>query len=277
MNNFQSVELDKICLSLREGETQNPIIFFHPIGGSIISYYNFIFKMPTTYTIYGIQSPYLADIHIQPLETVNSMAEFYAHLIAKALSDVPLILIGWSYGGVLAYEVAKILKSKHFIIQSLIMIDACFAFPNHIRRYFQESVVNEEIVLRVFVQDILYSSGLTEINSNKFSISNFEDAISVLSSFNLVKQSGYHFFKQIYHAFKNNITCLLTYKLTSYDGSVNHILADTTVNNIILDPSLWESYVNGESKFFTVPGNHYSIMSKQNSKTLEVINNILNG
>lgn len=80
-----------------EGSTAPSVFLFHPAGGSSVVYQPLMRRLPAEVPVYGVER----------LEgTLTERAAAYLDEIEQYSDGRPVILGGWSFGGVLAYEVA---------------------------------------------------------------------------------------------------------------------------------------------------------------------------
>ncbi|MGW1067467.1 thioesterase domain-containing protein [Streptomyces aureus] len=112
------------CLvRIRSSGTELPVFCFHALPGTVIRYWPFAAALPAQIPVYGLQSQGL-NPKFEPHKTIESMAEAYVTAILSAQHSGPYYLLGYSMGGVLAYEVAAQLRTLGHDIGLLGMIDA---------------------------------------------------------------------------------------------------------------------------------------------------------
>jgi amino acid adenylation domain-containing protein len=97
-------------------------VFFYPGDGFSHCYLPLIDLLPKIDAYVTTAPELLMDKHFIP--SLEALAEFYVHRIMTKLSSKRLHLIGWSFGGVLAYEVARQLHEKDISIKSILMLDS---------------------------------------------------------------------------------------------------------------------------------------------------------
>jgi thioesterase domain-containing protein len=86
-----------------------PLFGIHPAGGHVSSYTHLAREMGVGQPFYGIHSPAL-EPSLTPHESVDSLAAEYAGALDRRV-DGPLALVGWSFGGGVAFEMARRLRS----------------------------------------------------------------------------------------------------------------------------------------------------------------------
>jgi amino acid adenylation domain-containing protein/FkbH-like protein/FkbM family methyltransferase len=129
-------EAIKAELVLLKSGTLGPIILLHPTNGALFQYQHLLAKLAPEYAIYGIKN----EVHLMKLESVLSIKELathYCHLI-KNLTGSP-ILLGWSYGGALAFEMAHQLEQQGLGVKAVVMIDSWAKYDDRLKQrdYYQ--------------------------------------------------------------------------------------------------------------------------------------------
>ena len=108
-------------IAFREGEGRQNLVCVHPAGGTAFCYLALAKVLPEACGVYGLQSP---GIHPgeQTLPSIEAMAESYLAQIDR-LTAAPLILTGLSYGGLVAYEMARRLAADGHPQVTVVLLD----------------------------------------------------------------------------------------------------------------------------------------------------------
>jgi len=106
---------------LKAGTQESPILITHGVGGRA-SFSKLAKHIQTKHAIYGIQAKGVDGIE-QPFEHIEDMAQFYLQALKEVQSKGPYILIGYSFGGLVALEMAQHLSSNGETIALLTLID----------------------------------------------------------------------------------------------------------------------------------------------------------
>lgn len=120
---------------LKKGDAQMPPLFIvHPPNGSLIHYAALIKYLSYDGIIYGIQNP-PNENDFMNFPSIQNLATQYVHLIeAKIKND--FYLMGWSFGGVVAFEMAYQLEKKNQPASCVILLDA---WAKHADRFYEEA------------------------------------------------------------------------------------------------------------------------------------------
>ncbi len=108
-------------IEFRRGTAQSNVVCIHPAGGTAFCYLSLAKVLPEEVGVYGVQSPGLNPGET-PEPTVETMAAAYLRLI-EPLSAQPLLLTGLSFGGLVAYEMARLLAAAGHRQVSVVLLD----------------------------------------------------------------------------------------------------------------------------------------------------------
>ena len=143
---------------LRPG-TGEPIVLVHPVGGALFCYAELVRALPAGRPVAGLAADELLDADRPP--QLPELARHYLDRLRSAGVD-PRVLAGWSFGGVLAHEMARQLTvdgldgaagPNRSDAVPLVLIDA-MPWPAG------EPTWDGATLRRAFVEDLLRSAGL---------------------------------------------------------------------------------------------------------------------
>lgn len=98
-----------------------PLFCIHPVGGDLRCYDNFARAMQHR-LVYGLRAHGL-QAGTTPHTTLDQMIDDYIAAIRAQQPDGPYCLMGWSTGGIFAYEIVKRLLDLGLEVKPLIMVD----------------------------------------------------------------------------------------------------------------------------------------------------------
>ncbi len=99
-----------------------PLFCIHPVGGNVLEYYPLAHQLGLEQPIYGIQSQGLDGIQA-PVTQIEAMATSYIKEIQTVQPDGPYLLVGYSFGGLIAFEIAHQLESRGQKVNLLALLD----------------------------------------------------------------------------------------------------------------------------------------------------------
>jgi thioesterase domain-containing protein/acyl carrier protein len=112
---------------LKPGDSSAPLFVFHGVGGTVVEFAALGRLIDIPGEVYAVQAQGV-DGMLPPLESVEAMAELYLRAIREKQASGPYWLCGYSFGGLLAIEVARRLKAAGEEIALLFLIDS-YAHP----------------------------------------------------------------------------------------------------------------------------------------------------
>lgn len=121
-------------LPLTVASQRPPIFLAHGIGGTILSLVPLAASLESSHAIYGMQAPGVDGL-AEPLNRIETMAQYHLEAIRRVQPRGPYFLIGYSLGGLIALEIARRLSEGGEEIGSLLMLDT---YPD--RRYFSAAL-----------------------------------------------------------------------------------------------------------------------------------------
>jgi len=90
---------------IRSSGSRPPLFFVHPTGGGVLCYSDVAAHLGSDVPFYGLQAR--GHTMGQPIDDVKEMAAYYLEAIRSVQSQGPYYLGGWSFGGVVAFEMAQ--------------------------------------------------------------------------------------------------------------------------------------------------------------------------
>jgi thioesterase domain-containing protein len=251
-------------VEIRRGVSRPPFFCVHPVGGNVFCYYELANSLDPALPFYALQASGIENGQ-RPSRSVEEMAAGYIKAIRARQSHGPYLLGGWSAGGVLAYEMARQLRSCGEKIALVALIDS-WAPPREGCRDFDEADL-----ATAFLLDFLRISGIdTSMSKEQFA-----------SHFRSLKQEGqseYLFnelrvrdvlpagtdlrqLQRLMDTFKANHVALAGYRPRDYHGRVVLFRAELEQNDCS-DPLRGWGRLSRRFEIQSVPGDHYSILAR---------------
>jgi phthiocerol/phenolphthiocerol synthesis type-I polyketide synthase D len=106
----------RVLRDVRPGARRPALFTFHPAGGPTSVYRPLVRLLPAEQPVYGFE-------RVDRLHTMEEKAAHYLGLIRELQPQGPYHLLGWSFGGCLAYEVARQLRDAGQAVGFLGLID----------------------------------------------------------------------------------------------------------------------------------------------------------
>jgi acetoacetyl-CoA synthetase len=112
-------------VQLRLGDQAPAIFIAHGLAGTV-QFLELARNIDTEHAIYGIQAKGIDGLE-PPYDAVGDMADYYLSALEQLNPHDPYILVGYSFGGLVALEMAQRLTAKGKRIALLVLLDT---FPH---------------------------------------------------------------------------------------------------------------------------------------------------
>jgi thioesterase domain-containing protein len=133
---------------LRAG-TGVPTVLIHPVGGNVLSYVDLVARLPTGPPVVALP----AD-HLLAGDAPASLPLLAAHYLARLAEAAvrPGVLVGWSFGGVVAYDMARQLAEQGTLCP-VVLLDSMPTLPELVGQ-----VRDETGIVQSFTHDLIRSA-----------------------------------------------------------------------------------------------------------------------
>ena len=251
-----------MVLPLRGQGSLAPLFCAHPAGGLSWNYAGLMRAIDLQRPIYGLQAPGVA--HDVPYAmSIEEMAEDYVGAIRIIQPQGPYHLLGWSFGGAVAYAMACRLQQLGERVALLAIMDS---YPSTDAR--QADSMTEEKLMKEIVPMMGLDLGEA-----------VEGPLDFAAVYAAAKRAG-----QIPPDFderltRRNMEMLLhnarleqQFRAGQYDGDILFFFADKKDKDH-RHPSGWQSYITGKLDIHTVHCKHYEMTEPA---PLQAIGKVLN-
>ena len=108
---------------LQAGGAAPPLWWIHPIGGSALCYRHLVRQLGPGRPLYAIQAAGLDGVEPAAGSIEEMAARYVAELVAVQPAG-PHLLAGWSFGGLVAYEMSRQLQAGGREVRRLVLLDS---------------------------------------------------------------------------------------------------------------------------------------------------------
>lgn len=110
-------------IALKDGSQGPPVFIASGLGGGPAEFFQLVKYMRAPNAIYGLQPKGIEGFD-EPSERIEDMADFYLRAVRRLEPHGPYILIGYSLGGLVTLEMARLLESSGQEVALLVMLDS---------------------------------------------------------------------------------------------------------------------------------------------------------
>ncbi|MDJ0618872.1 MAG: amino acid adenylation domain-containing protein [Calothrix sp. MO_192.B10] len=286
---FQGATIEELASILRhQGENQQwsplvgiqtkgskpPFFCVHPIGGNVLCYADLAHHLGHEQPFYGLQARGLTGKQ-KPRTSIEDMATDYLESIRSVQPQGPYYLGGWSFGGLVAFEMAQMLHSLGEEVALLTLIDTQAPIAQ-----LKQSDIDDVMLAALVAKDLGGNFGKTipiceeqlqqlEPETQLNYILESAKRVAIISPDANLEQ-----IKQILQVYKANIQAFLSYAPQIYPNRITLVQATESSSqayDFLLKkfPQFKQDEFLGWSQFSAQPievhslvGNHYSILSE---------------
>jgi amino acid adenylation domain-containing protein len=112
-----------------------PLFLAHPAGGHVVCYRSLAALLAPRQPVYALQPRGVQDGQT-PLTGLEEMAAYYVDAVRGLQPEGPYRLGGWSFGGVVAWEMARRLEAAGARVELLVLFDTAALTPEGLRLEF---------------------------------------------------------------------------------------------------------------------------------------------
>lgn len=245
-------------VEIKPGSKNLPFFCIHPVGGNVFCYTELAQHLGSNQPFYGLQSVGL-NPEQKPLTSIEEMASCYLDEIRKIQYEGPYLLGGWSFGSIVAFEMAQQLLSQGQQVASLVAIDCKIPDP--------DLVLDDALLAAWFIQDLkanlnsdldLLRLKLDSMDSN----AQLNYILRQAKKLNLVPtDAGSPQIKNLFHVFTENMRAMYRYRPKAYFERFVLFRAREQYRYQDTSQDLgWNQFIPNGAKVHTIPGNHYTIL-----------------
>ena len=246
-----------IMIPLQLNGTLPPLFCIHPGGGLSWGYVNYIRYIGQHRQIYGLQSPgFNGETSYNNLE---DLAKKYINHILQIRSQGPFHLLGWSFGGYLAHEMAVLMQNMGLSVGTLTLLDT---YPSR-KMLLEDSLTDSPVKKARQYNHIETQRQPLEWLRNdvkNFGLANPEQA---LGSLNEREKS------LVIDVTEYNVWLLNGHRLKQFAGDL--LLFEAKDVPYRHDAKLWQPYITGEIKTYDVPSKHGQMTDPKAAKIIGTV------
>ena len=258
-------ESDSSLVLLQPAPAGEPLFWVHPAGGGVLCYMELLRHLPG-HPSYGFEARGRSGPE-PPLASIPEMATRYLHELRGVQPEGPYRLLGWSMGGLVAFEMAQRLLAEGEEVALLGLLDARAPVAEP-----APAPLDEVAILLGFAQDL----GLPRDRLAALRDRAHEGTDAILTSIIELAQGdgllppdfGLAAARRHLEVFRANAAASCEYRPRIYPGPIALFrAADAPVNGD--DPDLgWGGLAAGGVTVHAVPGTHHTLVREPHARAL---------
>lgn len=227
------------AILLKQGALSAPIFILHGVGSSVVDLVPLVRRMQSEQRIYGLEARG-NDGREEPFDRIEKIAQSFLTTIRGIQPRGPYFLVGYSLGGLVAFELAQQLKTMGEEIALLLMMDS---YPD--RRYL--ALASYARLLLQIARNRMTgrkNDGVGRQPDNN--ADRHGDLRSLVLALQRVKQANYR--------------ALRSYRPSFYDGKIKFVRAAIPSRFPANPVPVWSHLCRG-IEVETVPGEHVDMLT----------------
>ncbi|MBW4591328.1 MAG: non-ribosomal peptide synthetase, partial [Aetokthonos hydrillicola CCALA 1050] len=257
--------ISSTVIALQSGGFKQPFFCVHPGQGTVLSYLELARYLGPEQPFYGLESLGLYE-EKKPYDRVEDMAAHYIEAMQTVQPQGPYLLGGWSFGGLVAFEMAQQLQAQGQQVSFLGLIEAYAINSSSEEEELQEDGV---FLLNLLTMDkpVQDNSILLQRIQQLEPDEQLRHVIEYARSANLISLDfGVAEARGLIELFNSHFRAGCSYIPQPYPGKVTLFVAS---EEKVEEPTLgWEKLAHEGVEIHSVPGNHQSIVSKPHVQVL---------
>ncbi len=235
--------------------TGAPLVLVHPVGGNVLCY-TALSRALGSRRVVGLQARGLEQGQA-PLGSIEDMAREYLSALRERGISGPLMLGGWSLGGVVAYEMARQLEADGHAPTGVVMIDS------------RLETIDDDSDTRSLLADFMLD--LARVGGRTFALrpghwraddAGQPDLAAVLRDAHAEQVAPEDLdlpaFERLWQVYRAGIEALAAYGPGAIDAPVHELIAQQEAAAPVR--GRWEDLVRGPHRAQTLAGDHYSLL-----------------
>jgi thioesterase domain-containing protein len=237
---------------LRSG-TGTPLFLVHPVGGGVSRYVGLARRLATPGPVYGIEAP--EQMSDAPLPRVSERTARYLAAVRAVQPHGPYRLGGWSFGGIMAFDMARRLKAAGEEVAYLGLIDS-YA-PALLAAIDGGTGDSAADILDLFARDLAGATDIATL-SGKGRFATIDELYRAPELASLLEGIDEARLRSRFEAFRANLLMARAYRPEPCAVSARLYLATSGHPNRSRG---WGALVRGGFSVCEIPGDHYSILA----------------
>jgi thioesterase domain-containing protein len=246
-----------------------PFFCVHPIGGNALCYVDLARQLGSDQPFYGLQAIGL-DGESEPYSRIEDMAACYIEAMRGIQLQGPYILGGWSFGGIVAFEMAQQLQKQGHTVGLLALFDSRVPGFNN-----RPSIVNDAALMIGFAADLgrVFCRELSISYDHIQGLRPYEQLKHVLEQARnvgiLPDHAGLEMIQRLLQIYRANTQALMNYVPQSYSGRITLFRVAKHNSEEFGDRTFgWGKLAEEKLDIQDVPGDHYTMLAKPNIEIL---------
>jgi amino acid adenylation domain-containing protein len=245
---------------IQPGSSRPPFFSVHPSGGNVLCYAELALHLGPDQPVYGLQAQLLNKTgDFQP--SIEEMARHYLSAVRTVQPDGPYFLGGWSFGGLVAFEMARQLRVEDQEVALLALLDTKIPSPRD-----RMVRIDEVVLMSNFAADLGLTLDHLEVSPDEL-LRRAPDqqlayVLEVAARANILPPDlDLLDLRRLYQVFKANVRARQNYRPRPADCYVTLFQAAESLPSAREEVAReWSELALAGVDIHSVPGNHFDMV-----------------
>ena len=240
-------------VGLKTNGANIPFICVHSANGILLNYLDLVRHIDNEQPVYGLQAPAI-DHQVPPCRDIPTMAAQYIAALRTVYPQGPYVLGGWSFGGVVAFEMAQQLRVQGQEVPLIVLIDTvapvATTMSSDNQRALETPVDDNALWLAELADSIKHVRGI-DLELSYAELTQYDEQtlfphfLNRLHAFGLLPHgSGLSQLQALIEVSKANIQAMIQYTPQIYHGPIALFRSTTTVDTDTVQSVLPKAYMS---------------------------------
>lgn len=253
---------EQLCIVPIRGEgSRSPLFLIHGVGGNILGFAGLARSLHHEQPVYGIQAQAL-NSEMPTLIRLEAMASFYVGELRRVQPVGPYAFLGFSFGGLVAYEMAQQLTASGEQVRFLGMLDTWQ--PGHLKRVEIAGQSKFKMVLKRLHLVRLNTQKLTLWQLMGYLFGRLKGRFLRVAVGRLARSGAVSLPESMRQVRDINLTAAARYVVKPYPGRITLFRAEDDAQLSLPEDLNWRSYAAGGVDIIRLPGDHGQILAEPN-------------
>ena len=235
--------------------TKAPLFMVHGVGGNVLGFYALARCLAEDQPVYGIQAQALLPQRDAKLRLEDMAAEYVADM-REVWPEGPYNLLGFSFGGLVAYEIAQQLTAAGLPVHLLGMLDT--RRPQEMRGVPVQGPLHRRLYLRA---RLMYLRTYRRNGRLKYLLRRLGERLQRVNYMYAAKKGRNQVASAVRNVREINYAAGISYGLKAYPGKVTLFKAEPVAEEMPLPEDLhWGALAQGGVDIRNLPGDHGRIL-----------------
>jgi thioesterase domain-containing protein len=265
---------------IRASGSRRPLFLVHPLGGNVLCYVRLARHLPGDQPLYALQAAGAAP-GTTPVSSMEGLADSYLAAIRRVQPTGPYTIGGWSFGGFVAFEMARRLSRANGEIGQVLLLDSISPEPGR-----RPPEISHTPLLEWFFWELLWTEqgGSTPVEGLPTRLETDEDRLGFIAeraaAAGIVPAyDARPAVRRLFQVYKANWTALMNYRPGPADFDLTLLRATESLPRVLWpmhgmhtahqDPENgWGAFTSGRVEVISVPGDHLVMLDEPNVQSV---------